>query len=67
MSVWSFPRTQHGGSIVDIHAKFLLSAMESYPTMPAALSIVQVLGGYDHPCCLWLLSCRFRDWTALLR
>jgi len=47
-SAWSFPQTQHGGSIVDIHAELLSPAMASRPATPAALFTAQVLGGYGY-------------------
>ena len=47
MSAWSFPPTQRGGSVVDIHAKLLPPAVASCPT-PVALYTVQVLGGYGY-------------------
>ena len=45
MSAWSFPPTQRGGSVVDMHAKLLPPAVPSRPTTPVALYTVQILGG----------------------
>ena len=45
MSAWSFPPTQRGGSVVDMHAKLLPPAVASRPTTPVALYTVQILGG----------------------
>ncbi|KIM63424.1 hypothetical protein SCLCIDRAFT_757087 [Scleroderma citrinum Foug A] len=48
MSAWSFPPTQRGGTIVDIHAKLLPPTVASRPTTPAALYTVQILCGYRY-------------------
>ncbi|KAF9226909.1 hypothetical protein BS17DRAFT_776320 [Gyrodon lividus] len=47
LSAWSYPTTQHGGSVVDINAELLPHTMASRPATPA-LSSAKVLGGYGY-------------------
>ena len=48
LSAWSFPPTQHDGSVADLHAGLLSPGMASRPATPAALSTAKVLGGYGY-------------------